>query len=239
MTAANEPNEQENAIMLISYRTLRTLIGILGMLLSAILVVGMWVLSDGNPVQRSISHFYHTRMGDVFVGLLTAISLFLFVYKGPEKKDHWMGNIAGILGLIVAFFPTRYDGDEIPGHMFNRAPYNPAWTQEFHLYSAGLFLLVLAGFALWLFPKTHKDAPVPRGTKKFKRNIIYYTTGIIMVLCVLVLATGFKFFPEVLATSSLTFLLESVALMAFGISWLIKGEQVILKDDHRPTGPRS
>jgi hypothetical protein len=232
MATPNEPNEQENAVMLISYRTLRTIVGILGMLLSAILVLGMFVLSDGDPVQRSISHFYHTRMGDVFVGLLTAISLFLFVYKGPEKKDHWMGNIAGILGLIVAFVPTGYDGDAagVPGYILNRAPYNPEWTKAFHLYSAGIFLLVLAGFALWLFPKTYGDARVPRGTKKFKRNIIYYSTGIIMILCVIILAAGFKFFPDVLAESKLTFLLESVALMAFGISWLIKGEQVILKD---------
>lgn len=219
--------------MLISYKTLRTLVGVLGMFLSTILVIGSAILSNQPAVQRSISHFYHTRMGDVFVGLLTAISLFLFVYKGPEKKDNWLGNFAGILGMIVAFFPTKFDYDCINEgicDVVNRAQFNASWTQAFHLVSAGIFLLMLATFSLCLFPKTHPGVNVVKGTQKFRRNIVYYLSGVIIILCVVTLAVGFAFFKDELKETKLTFILESVALFAFGISWLVKGEQIILKD---------
>lgn len=238
MSSPNTPNEPENQIMLISYKTLRTLVGIVGMLLSTILVLGMVLLASEDPAQKSISHFYHTRMGDVFVGLLTAISMFLFVYKGPDKKDFWLGNIAGILGLIVAFVPTGFDLDTgVQNLVYDRAPYNPSWTHKFHLYSAGIFLLALAAFSLWLFPKTNPGQKVQSGTKKFKRNIVYYISGVIIVLCVIVLAVAFRFFEEELKGGKLTFILESVALLAFGTAWLVKGEQVILKDQRPVSSP--
>lgn len=232
MPQLNPPNEQENAVMLISYKTLRTIIGILGMFLSLILVIGMAFIGNGYPVQSSISHFYHTRMGDVFVGLLTAISLFLFVYKGPEKRDHRAGNIAGILGLVVAFVPTVYHGDGIiEGYMFNRAPFNPQWTQYVHLTAAGIFLLVLTYFALVLFTQTRPGQTIVSGSRKWKRNMVYYICGGIMLLCVIGLVISFiAFTKDELKNSIIIFILESLALFAFGITWLVKGEQVILRD---------
>lgn len=236
----NPPNEPENQVMLISYKTLRTIVGVLGMFLSTILVVGMAFLSNEPSVQRSISLYYHTRMGDVFVGLLTAISLFLFVYKGPEKKDHWLGNIAGIHGLIVAFVPTRFEYECQSADLcdvVNRASFNAGWTPVFHLISAGIFLLVLAAFSLWLFPKTAPGMQVQKGTQKYKRNIVYYVSGVIIILCVATLAIGFKFFDDELKGTKLTFILETVALFFFGISWLVKGEQFILKDQRHAASP--
>lgn len=203
------------------------------MLLSTILVIGMIVLSREPAVQKSISHFYHTRMGDVFVGLLTTISLFLFVYKGPDRQDHWLGNIAGILGMIVAFFPCKFDPAAVSandGSIMDRSLQTAGWIPDFHIISAGTFLLVLATFSLWLFPKTREGKKVEKGTMKYRRNIVYYISGVVIILCVLTLAIGFKLFPEELAKHKLTFILESVALFAFGISWLVKGEQIILKD---------
>lgn len=232
MPTPNQPNEPENAVMLISYRTLRTIVGVLGMFLSLILVTGMIIIGTHPWIQSSISHFYHTRMGDVFVGLLTAISLFLFVYKGPHTTDHWLGNIAGVFGLIVAFCPTVYHGEgAVEGCMLNRAPYNPAWTQYVHLTAALIFLIILTVFSLWLFPKTNPGSTVVRGSQKWKRNIVYYICGIIMGLCIVALVVSFIVLSkEEIRDSIIVFLLESIALFFFGISWLVKGEQVVLAD---------
>jgi hypothetical protein len=42
-----------------------------------ILALGAWLLG-GYGIQRSVSSYYHTNMGDVFAGILFAIGLFLF-----------------------------------------------------------------------------------------------------------------------------------------------------------------
>lgn len=235
MSTPNQPNEQENAVMLISYKTLRTIVGVLGMFLAIILAIGLWILA-GNGFQSSVSHFYHTRMGDVFVGLLAAISMFLFVYKGPERPDHWLGNLAGILGLIVAFVPTVYHGDFPPGDkiMCDRAPFNDKeFTQYIHLGAAFIFLVVLSVFSLWLFPKTHPGQTVQRGTRKWWRNVVYYVCGTIMIICLASLVIVFIInwnTIENIHGSTIVFWFEAVALFFFGVSWLVKGEQIVLKD---------
>jgi hypothetical protein len=79
---AEEPN---NDHLLISYLTLRKTIGWLGLLLPVVLFFGNYIISfvteyenSCNPFKSSISHYYYTRMGEIFTGTLCAVSLFLF-----------------------------------------------------------------------------------------------------------------------------------------------------------------
>ena len=72
---------RSNNDLIISYFTLRKTLGLLGILLPFVLVFGNWIIfRDG--LENSISSYYHTGMGDVFVGILFAMGLFLFSYKG-------------------------------------------------------------------------------------------------------------------------------------------------------------
>jgi hypothetical protein len=66
--------------------------------------------------------------------------------------------------------------------------------------------------------------------KKRQRNKIYVACGITMVACIALIAAG-KFFmtPEWNKQTSFMFWLESIAVVAFGVSWLTKAE-VILAD---------
>jgi Na+/melibiose symporter-like transporter len=68
--------------------------------------------------------------------------------------------------------------------------------------------------------------------QKKKRNKIYQWCGIIMLGGILLIFLYFLFlkniFPQ-LTNIKPVFWLESFALWAFGISWLVKGE-VLLKD---------
>ncbi len=215
-----------NRDLLISYTTLRKVIGILGIALPLVLWAGSLVVGNCQEIQLSISNYYHTRVGDVFVGALCAIALFFFAYRGPERIDGIMGNIAGILGILVAVFPTtlkRADGMVIQCNV-ERSVSNPEWVGSLHNICAGLFLLVLAYFSIALFTKNRPgETPSP---EKIIRNRVYRICGIIMILCVITCAVilyvdSFKAFA---IEKKLIFWLETVALVAFGTSWLVKGE---------------
>jgi hypothetical protein len=194
-----------------SYIALRKSVGWIGLLLPFMLMLGDSLIFRGPLVENSISYYYHTGMGDVFVGALCAVALFLFFYSGYDKWDDWAGNLGGIFALGVAWFPMTKSGP-------------PDWADRVHLVSAILFFLVLAAFSLLLFTKTEKGRK-PEGRKK-KRNGIYVACGIIMLASLATIAV-FKFWlqddhPE----WRLVFWGETAALVAFGISWLTKGEAI-------------
>ena len=221
----NNP-EPKNDFYLIHYLTLRKTVGFLGILLPVILVLGSIMIFGCPNVETSISNYYHTNMGNVFVGILCAFSVFLFAYKGPEKKDGIAGNIAGTFGAIAAICPTTIkDGICFPSGM------TPALHSDYigtiHLIFAALFFVVLAYFSLFLFTKTSGN-PTP---EKLKRNKVYKICGVVMIACILLLIPYFAF-PSMkpqLNEYKYVFCLETIALWAFGFSWLTKGE-FLLKD---------
>ncbi len=87
----NDPNQS----LVISYLTLRKAVGILGMALPAALLIGFFIFDAGCDFPPSISHFYYTDLGNIFVGTLCAVSLFLFSYNGHDKGDKVTAKIAG------------------------------------------------------------------------------------------------------------------------------------------------
>ena len=101
-------NEQNNEL-LISYLTLRKLLGVLGILLPILLIVAGTIFGKCDAIQASISDFFHTPMRDVFVATISSMALFLFTYKGYDKKDNLLCNIAGVAALLIAFCPTYAD----------------------------------------------------------------------------------------------------------------------------------
>src|SRR5690554_4951628 len=87
-----------------SYLSLRKAVGIIGIGLPFALAVGGLFL--GIDLQKSISLYYHTDMRDLFVGSMCAIAVFLWSYRGYERKDNIAGNLACIFALGIALFPT-------------------------------------------------------------------------------------------------------------------------------------
>ncbi|MCH7714100.1 MAG: DUF998 domain-containing protein [Chloroflexi bacterium] len=202
--------------LVISRLILRKTLGILGILLPFMLVLGnLIIFRDG--LENSISGYYHTGMRNVFVGVLFAYGLFLFSYRGYERKDDIAGDLGCVFAIGVAIFPTT--------------PENPTsqWAGTIgliHLAFAMLLFSALAYFAICLFTKT-RPGTVVLGRKKKQRNIVYRSCGYAIVICIVVLVL-LKFLPGDI-TSSIegvkpVLLFESLALVAFGISWLVKGE---------------
>ena len=210
---------------LISYKTLRKAIGILGISFPFILVIGSIISGKYYEIQPSISDYYHTNMENFFVGLLCAIALFLYAYNGYEKRDSIAGNLGCIFALGVAFFPTSISC----GLSTTMEQSNPPIIGTIHLISAAALFLVLSYFSLVLFTKT-KDSEKPT-KKKLYRNRIYKICGIIMLGCICLIAI-YLFCNNsnkcvVLSEYHPVFWLESIALWAFGVSWLTKGEAIL------------
>jgi len=200
----------------ISYNTLRKAVGILGIALPIILVMGVLILDNQSQPLNSISSYSHTRMGNGLVGTMSAVALFMFSYLGHDFRDNLLGHLAGIFALGVAFFP-------------NNVP--DPWTtiNIIHLCSAFSFFVILILFSLWLFPKSNLKVLTQQ---KKNRNMVYKICGYCMIVFIALIivykAWFIKIFPEH-GIFQPVFWLESFALLAFGISWITKG-QVIYKD---------
>jgi hypothetical protein len=95
--------KNKNKSLIVSYLTLRKLIGVLGILLPFACLFG-GSLFQNSPVLDSISAYYHSNMRDILTGLLVGVSLFLITYKGYELRDTLLAILSGIAGLGIAIF---------------------------------------------------------------------------------------------------------------------------------------
>ncbi|MBD3319606.1 MAG: DUF998 domain-containing protein [Chitinivibrionales bacterium] len=207
--------------LVFSYLELRRAIGILGIALPFIISLGALIIFR-TGIQRSISSYYHTGMRDVFVGILCVIGFFLLSYKGWDLRDDIAGDLACAFAVGLAFFPTAPDGALARDVIF---------IGRVHLFFATLFFAALIYFSLVLFTKT--DPAKPPAQKKLIRNNVYRICGFTMIFCIVLIAAYYAL-PDSLQYRIKPihpiFWLESCAIIAFGISWFVKG-QAILKDE--------
>jgi hypothetical protein len=202
----------------ISYLTMRKAVGYTGILLPFVLAAGNWLIFSGR-LQQSLSDYFYTGMRGFLVGGLCVIGAFLLAYHGDERWDSLVTNAAGIGAIGVALFPTP--------------PRHPSFFQDaagyFHYAFGGVLFTALAVIALWLFRRAGPDHG--RSRLKALRDRIYLTCGIVIVVA-LILA-GFASLPLADGLSRLdpVFWFETTAVVAFGVSWLVKG-QAILRDRH-------
>jgi hypothetical protein len=225
-----QPNKTNESGFVISYLNLRKAVGILGIALPVVLFSGFLLLDKDCKLPPSISHYYYTNFGTYFTGTLCAVALFLFSYKGPESTDEKAAMLASACALGVAFCPTNAYKDIVGDCIRVSIPAN-AVRNAFHYGFAALLFLTLAYFSLVLFTKTTEQGPTPA---KRIRNKIYKICGWTIIGCVAgILLTTLMDYLHMAAPKKLdisTFILEAIALFAFGYSWLIKGE-TFFKDE--------
>ncbi len=201
--------------LLHSHMQHRLVIGILGMALPFVLFLGnLLIFREG--LQGSLSAYYHTGMRGIFVGILWVIGFFLLAYKGYDNDSVW-GDLACLFAVVTALFPARQSAPLDCGG----SPGVVGWV---HNISAGIFLCILAWFALGLFTRTKPGSTPTPG--KIRRNRVYRICGCGMVAC-LVLMAVYMFLGDllcpVLNVLRPVFWLESLAIVLFGISWFVKG----------------
>ncbi len=189
-----------------SYLALRKAVGWIGILLPFTLMLGVFLIFEGEIIQESISHYYHTDMRNVFVGGLCAVALFMLFYSGYDKWDDWAANVAGFSAIGVAWFPTTEVGSS-------------NLIGKIHFACAAFFFLTLTVFSLFLFTKKGSN-PTPQ---KLTRNKIYVICGLIMIACLIAIVIYYNFIHDDNSESSFVFGAETVALIAFGVYWLTIG----------------
>ena len=225
----------------IHLQTLRKAIGLVAVALPFLLLAGEnlrdWILTnDGRVgdviVEASISAYFHTGMREVFVGSLCAIAVFLVCYKGYDRRDNIAANIAGVSAFLIALFPTREISREagdtglrvIDSATLFSGPESadPAYVSIVHFTAAAIFFVTLAVMSLFLFTLSDRPDPAPR---KLQRNTVFVVCGWTIIASVISIALAKLVLPEEWTErTSMVFWLETIAVVAFGISWLTKAE---------------
>lgn len=215
MLKDNNPN------IIISYITQRRLIGIMGILLPFICIAG-GLLFSGTAIQESVSVYYYSNMRDFFVGLMSVVSIFLITYKGYETIDNMVTSLSGLAGFGVFIFPCFYSGYPIqPVGIFQLSP---GISNIIHILCAAIFFLLLSINSFFLFTRS-KTLPDDYTLNKIIRNRIYRCCGIIIfVSLILLLLLSLLFGQTWVEHNKIPMILEIIMLLAFGVSWLVKGE---------------
>src|ERR1700712_569374 len=155
--------------LIISYLTLRKVIGFLAVSIVPVLVLGSFILDHTNKIQISASAYYYTSMRNPLVGIICGISMFLISYHGYTWKDSLASKLAGIFALGIPFFPTSETSDKSD------------IISTLHYITSAIFFAILSYMSIFLFTKTSGNMT----PEKKMRNRIYRICGIIMLISII------------------------------------------------------
>ncbi|WP_316843026.1 hypothetical protein [Pedobacter gandavensis] len=233
---ADGKKEEKNELVF-SYLTLRNLIGFSGIFLPLILAIAPKGTAKYYGFEASISDYFYTDRGDILVVVLCIQGAFLITYTGYCWKEQLLTLIAGICSIGVAFVPTETEQlqYELSVHTTNGGVLGFMIGTAWHIAFAAIFLICLAMMSLVFFTKSSEkgDHKLRDGklSKKGKRNIVYKVCGWTIIASLVILGLYFTFDPD-LGKFPVVFALESLAVIAFGISWITKGETLWPDDTH-------
>lgn len=204
--------------LVFEYLTLRKAVGVIGVALPFALAIGKNV-TQGCGLESTVSSYYYTDVRNIFVGSLCAIGMFLMSCKGYDFTDRILGYAAALFAIGTALAPTAPEG----------ADSSQLAIGKLHLTFAGLLFATFAYFSIFQFMKTSDPEKMTR--KKKQRNRVYLVCGLVILGCIVAIGV-YKFFGANwgIVQCEPVFWLEAVAIEAFGVSWIVKGE-AILKDE--------
>jgi len=200
---------------ILSYLGMRQLAGWVGVALPIAVALGNWPRTQA--LEGSISAYYFTRMVGWFAGSLWVIGFFMASCRGYDKWDELSGRLSGFFALGVALLPMNIAG-VTEGWVYVRGLLH--WT------CAGLLFIVLALTSLLLFTRSDR-APTP---KKVRRNLCYRVCGWTMLAAIALIGL-YNILERInrplydhIGRCKPVFWLEAIAVISFGVSWLVKGE---------------
>lgn len=165
-------------------------------------------------------------MRDTFVGALCAIGVFLVSYDGYDLPDRLITDAAGLCTVCIALFPTT------PG---SRPTARQVLTGDFHLGFACTAFVLLSVMA-FRFAKREPTPPGLTWREQVKyalgftgpgdgqaprwERAVYRASGLVILVCIILIAplAGVRYSLQVL---------EAVMLVAFGLSWFVKGRKIL------------
>ena len=237
--ASGTRQEAQNDLVL-SFHLVRRALGALGFALP-VLLLAVAVLTP-EVWYASISEFYHGRAGDLFVGILSALGVFLWSYIGyrdPDgafPSDRLMARVAGGAAVLVAFVPTKDKTEPLDRACSLLAcALDGVWAGAapiVHYGTAGVFFLALAVMCMVNFRRTGTDPKTAAEQEiKQRKNRVFLACGVTILVAVVVLGVFGMIYvrasestQDAMDTTHFVFVLETVAVWAFALAWLIKGE---------------
>lgn len=207
-------------MLMINTRRLRCTIGWLGMLLPWIVLLMSNLYGLGFPDSISATYYIPTCITP-FMIILGSAGLLLFSYKGYDKQDDIICSVAGTFALGICLFSctTKDLIERWPelATLTNVGTFQltPTISGILHnIFAIGFFAL-LAYNSLFLFTKSSGEMTA----NKKKRNIIFKVCGIGMAISFITIVpiSIFEWWGGV-------WIVETIALMFFGISWLTKAD---------------
>lgn len=233
-----------------TYRHMQLVVGVIAITLPFVIWIGDWIITaitaaDDSVTQprSSMSAYYYARTGGWFVGSLFALAVFFWSYERTPRPgragDNAMSKIATVAALGVALFPTS-SGTAMTTSSSER------WVGAVHFASAAVLFVVLGLFSSYQFTKSAADAnrrtlrqhlarmfgsgagdAERLGAKKAARNRVFRICGAIIFGCVIAAIA-----ERQIESIEALFWIESVAVVAFGVSWFVKSGLVpTLLDD--------
>ncbi len=230
-----------------SQLSLRKGLGLMGLSLPIVLFVASALNSDVD-LRRSLSAYYYApHLRDMLVGVLWAIGATLVFYRGYatiptafQKLPGWisrhmtdtkLSSLAGFGALMTAIMPTCEFQDNCLTPIIAGG----------HLVGSVTFLGTLAVMSIWSFTESNTPPQDWDASKKWA-NRIYITSGWTILASLTLCAPLVAYRVEAIGPLPMpVFWLESLAIWAFGISWLVKGEAIQgvvgLLSRHNADGP--
>lgn len=205
-----------------SYLYLRRAIGIIGILVPIVLPIGYAVSTGHHRLLASVSTYYYTDMRNIFVGSMCAVGVFLLCYR-LTPLDDLLTSIVGAAAILVALCPT--------------VPPNPSGIAVvvgyLHIVFAAILLIGFAMISWFIFtqpdPARPDQPPGDPTSRKSLRNVIYRSCAIVIVAGVALAVLSSQLPQSFVSSYHPLFWCEAVATVAFGVSWLIKG-QTLFRD---------
>jgi hypothetical protein len=108
LSTPTDRSKESHNDLLVSYKTLRNFIGFSGILLPFLLIFFTTRAENDRVIQGSISDYYYTSAGDIFVIIICILSAFLVTYKGYRPLEKVLLFVAAVCGFGLTLFPTKF-----------------------------------------------------------------------------------------------------------------------------------
>lgn len=187
--------------LLHTYVSSRVGIAIMGFVLPLAVSIPVWWRQ--HKLLPSISEYYYSFMGDVFVGALVAIGVSLYLYKGFGSRENCALNIAGVCAVLVAFLPMRLMRE-----------HGGQLRSDFHYSCAVLLFLCIGYVCIYRAGDTLSPSLIPDRTRAAFFFYAYRTLGACMVLLPVV--------AFCVSGHWRTFFVETAGVWVFAVYWALK-----------------
>lgn len=209
------------------YDAARRTIGIVGGSLPLTLLIGGLILGLG--VRPSLSAYFYTPLREVFVGTLCANAAFFWTYNGYDRKPgEWLSDrlatrIAALSAIGIALAPML-PGDAGSCVSLSQCLLGDGPAGAVHLVAAAVHFVMLALICLVVFTRGNSDTAEKRASNRVYRVGGWTILGVVAALAVL--SFGPRPLRDALAPLRPVFWLETLAVVAFAASWLVKGDSL-------------